>query len=467
VTDREGSIASGRRHRGVPAWWWAAAGLAAALPTLASAAWSPTFMADDWAFAAGARSDGFVSLLQGVDIRSRPLQALFHAVTFTVLGPHPVVHLLLLALLNGLAAAAVLKVSLECFTRRVAVLVTASWVVLANHGATRLWIATGPMSLSVLFLLAASWFAVRPRPNVAAVVAFGVLSMLTYEGGAALAGGLVLVAAWRRSDRTRDRLRDIAAGGVVLVAVAVWVLVTSPKQLKGSAPFEPGRVVASGLGSALLPASLRGVSVLILVAVLISLATAAMPTFRRRESVGPLVAGLVALVLGALPVLFARYPLATSGMLGRVNVYLAFGGALLVAGTLDQLWRLPSATAAGAVSVVLLAVLAVGNVGDVRDAHQAQHDGRVALAALARWASANGGASSGGVVIAPMPPAGGWSAFGYGTVGSALRLRYGVTVPNLDDSISQEEFDTSPGLHLELEGDGYRVVCPASAPSCG
>jgi len=459
----DGTAATPSGHR-IPGWWWAVAAVAGAVPTLVSVLWGPSLLVDDWNFASGGRTGGFVGLMSGIDHRSRPLQALYHATTFTVFGAHPVPHLLALAALNGLVAALVLLVSSTVVSRRLAVLVTASWVVLANHGATRLWIATGPVSVSLALLLVAAWFAFRPRPRLVAVVALTALSTLSYEGGIVVSGVLVLVAAWRGSDRTRTRVRDALAGGLTLVAVAGWVLLTTPKQLQGSAPFEPGRVLSSGVGLALLPQQLRPWSVVVLLGVLATLATAVVPAFRREGSVVAAI-GAGVLACGAAPFVFARFPLSTDGMLDRVNVYLALGTALLVAGMLDQLWRLPR-PAALALTTTVLVVLAAANVQDVRDAHRAAVDGRVALHALDRWIDENGAlARSGPVVIAPMPNRGGWAAFGYDSVGAAHLLDRGEDL-DLHDTLLADEFARAPGIHLVLVDGSYHVLDCARSPDC-
>ena len=459
----QASVRSERRPP-VPGWWWPLAAAAGALPTLVAVIWGPSLLVDDWGFAATARSSGFGQLMSGVDNRSRPLQALYHAVTFTVLGAHPVLHLLLLAALSGLVAALVLLVATTVLDRRLAALVTISWVVLANHGATRLWIATGPISVSLVFLLLAAWFALRTRPNLVAVVAMAALSTLSYEGGVAISGVLVLVAAWRRTDRNATRARDAAVAGLGLLLVAGWVLATSPKSLKGSAPFEPGRMLSSGTGSALVPEQLRPLSVLLLIAVLLTLVSAVLPAFRRDGSVLAAV-GFGVLVLGAAPFVFARFPLSTDGMLDRVNVYLALGTALMLAGLLDQFWRLPR-PAAVALATTLLVVLAAANGADVHDAHQAGVDGHQAIVALDRWIVENPElARSGPVVIAPLPNQGGWSAFGYDSIGSAMYLRTGEQL-DLHDSLEADEFARAHGIHLMLVDGRFEVVDCTASPAC-
>lgn len=438
-----------------PRWPAALAGLAAAAPTLISAAWSPSLLVDDWGFAEVARSQGLVGFLHGSDVPSRPLQAGYHGLTFVLLGDHVVAHLLLLALLNGLAGGLVWLVARRWLTTWSACVATAAWVVIPTHGATRLWIATGPIVVALVLVLLAALLAStrRPHPWLALLAVIG--SGLSYEGGLAI-GVLVVVIAIVRSGRTHLG-RRLAIAGTALLVTAAWVWGTSPKRADGVGPdIKLDRLLPAGFGSALVPDAWRSGTTAMVPLLLLSATVllTILPAFRRPEAARLLVAGGVVTVLGAAPFVLAGFPVSTDGMLDRANTFTALGTALLVTAVVDQARRLPAPVAASIAAAALI-VLGAANLDDLRGAHDAADDGRALLAELEQTSLPTDGRP---IVIGPTPNRSGWAPFGYDSIAAAWTLRTGQVLP-LRDSLDDESFARATG-HRYRWVDGHLAAEP-------
>jgi len=436
TSDSNGAIAD------LPAMGMLVAALAA-LPTLVHAAYEPSFLVDDWAFASTARYEGLRAFLTGSDVGSRPLQALYHGITFVVLGDRPAAHLVLLALVNGVAGYLLLRACRQRLSSRLALLIAFVWVALPNRGASRLWISTGPTITALALLLGAAYFALRRPPRLVPVVILVALSALSYEGGIVIGVALIGFAVW--NGPPARRVTQGALAFAVIAAVAAGVYLNSPKLGVGSGGEGASQdALPALLGSGLVLDGLRDYSVLVIVVVLLATITAALPEFRRPDSARLLLVGGILIVLGILPFLAVRFPLTTDGMLDRANTFATVGVAVLLAGALEQLWRLRRTAPTLLASLVVLA-LGAANVDDIRDARLAGRDGETVLAAFERLDPA----PDQPLVLAPMPNRGGYAAFGYGTISSAVRLRTGRTL-DIKDTLTTAEFQSLPGTKYEL-----------------
>jgi hypothetical protein len=407
--------------------------MASALPTLVYAAWSPTLMVDDWGFAAAARYIGFGEYGGNP---GRPLASLWYYASFSVLGASPVRHAIVLAVLNAVAGVGVWMAARRLLDHRIAVLATAAWAVLANRGATRLWAATAPSVIALIALLAALLLARRERPSVgrhAAVIAIGAACVLTYEGSAGLAAGVVTLSAWRW--RGRARLLALGAGGLTLAATAAWAFSRSPKTGHVAAFENGGRWISAQLGTGVLPDTLAVAGIPLLALAAWCAATWALPSFGANAEERVLVVGAGIALLGALPFLAAGFPVTTDGIFDRANIYADVGTAVLVAGALGLLWRALPARAAVIAAVVVLAVLAGENARDVRAFHQAGVDGRRLLRTVDEMPVAV--RTRGPVVLPDLPNRDGVSMFveDY-DISAALALRYDTGVPYPDASMA-------------------------------
>ena len=407
----------------------AAAAVACALPTLVYAVWSPALMVDDWHFAAGAEFHNWAAFRSNP---GRPVAGAWYLLNFSALGTHPVAHLLVLAVLNGIAGALVWTIARRLLPQRAALLTTAAWAVLANRGSTRLWPSTAPSVLVVAALLAAFLVARNGRPSPArhgAVVLIAAASVLAYEGAAGLAVATVIISAWRWQGR--DRLVALAAGGVVMAGVAAWALSQSPKT-GGTNVFGHGtQWISAQLGAGILPGALVPVGVLVAGFVVWAAATSVLPSFHPGPEERVALVGTAIALLGAAPFLVTGFPVGTDGLFDRANLFADLGTAVVLAAALGMLWRIPMRRAGAVVAVALLVVLAAQNATDVRAFHDAAVDGRKLLARVDRLPVAT--RTRGPLVLADLPNRGGVSMFveDY-DVAAGLALRYDTGVPYPD-----------------------------------
>ena len=102
----------------------------AAVPTVVWGLRSPALMVDDWTFAATARFHGLGGF--GSAVRARPLGGAYYALAFNLFGSHPLPHLLVLVVLNAVAAVLVWAVARRLMPRTPAVLTALVWVILAK-----------------------------------------------------------------------------------------------------------------------------------------------------------------------------------------------------------------------------------------------------------------------------------------------------------------------------------------------
>lgn len=424
-----GTAGLGRR------WAWPALVAAvAALPTLTWAFGGGDLLVDDWYFSAMARFEGPGAL----PFRSRPLESGYDAVTFGLLGAHPLPHLLVLAGLNGAAAVLVWQVARRLLPAGPAVLTALAWAVLPNRGSMRLWISNGPHMLSLCLLLGAALLVARRyrredrAGSVPAVAALVALAALAYEGSIALGLALAVAAAWRAGGTLRRRVAGAAACTMVMGLVAAFIFSGSPKRAgEGYGAFEhAGALVPAHFGVGVLPPGLLPAGVVVLAAVVWSLASLVAPSMAARAEERTIAAGVAILILGALPFAAVGFPFATEGIFDRGNLFADLGTAMILGGVLSLAGRLRRPALAGGVAAAALVVLAAGNVADVRDWRIAAADGRRLLDASLRTP-----VSQPAVVVPPATAAPGIEMF--------------VEPLNLSNAIAVRE-DRYPGPRIEV-----------------
>jgi hypothetical protein len=419
-------------------WLLGLAAAAAAAPSLVRAAWSPLPIADDWSFVLQARHGGLRSFVHGADFRARPFQALLHWLTFTLFGQHLWLHLVLMAALNAAIALLIARIARRWLPGRMNLAVAATWAVLPNHSAARLWPATVPALVALLLVLVAAELVIRRPSSLVLPTIVVVASALTYEGGVALGAAALLCGGVRR--RT---VAPLAA----LAAVALWIWHASPKQGVPKGPFQPGRVLASQLGSALLPHAYAGAAILVVLAVLVALALTLAPGFRNPQDARLLFAGLVLIGLGVAPFVAARFPLSTDGLLDRGNTFASLGTAVVLVATGRALLPAVRFVRPTALAVACV-VFAVATRADIRSAHRADNDARRVLIALHHIPAHVR------LAVAPLPNHDGYSSFGYGTIAAASRLELRHAVP-IQDSLTEREWRAAPGVHVRLKGTRF------------
>lgn len=393
--------------------------LAAALPTLMWALSGSALLHDDWSIAAGVEYSGFWETLvdRSTEAPARPLSALYYATTYAAFGTAVVPHLLVLAALNGMAAALLFRAGACLVGAPLALWITLAWVALPNRGSTRLWIATGPAVLAICLLLVGVILLLDDLPISAGVAIAG--GVLAYEAVAALGLGAVAVWAWQRRPGT---LRRALLSGSLVVAATAVIFVLSPKRAPDAhAPFSNADLlVPAQFGRAVFGpmAAIGGIVVLLAAAVAVA---KLLPSFRGQldQRDRTVLAGTVILVLGAGPFLVAGFPFATDGLVDRGNATAALGTAVIL-GALS--WWVASVLRAPGIVIALVAIGYIGalNRVDLRDYRAAVRDGELLQARVAADVPPFERAL---LVGPPLPNRGGVAQFiDYGDLQSALRL---------------------------------------------
>ena len=398
-----------RRGAGAEMGLTVALAAAGALPTVFWALRDAALMVDDWSFAATARLHGVGGFEAAV--RARPLGGAYYALAFNLFHDHPLPHLLVLAVLNAVAAVLVWAVARRLMPRVPAVLTALVWVALANRGTSRLWITAAPNMLALCLLLGAALLVLRRPPGpLWPVCALVVLSALTYEGTIALGALTVAVGAWWTVGAVPARLRSVALWLVPVGLAGAWVLTFSAKH-DGSpyAPFENvSRLFAAHLGTAVLPDLLLPLGAVLLGVVTWAAGCALLPSLTLRAEERVVLGGLGVLLLGAAPFAFAGFPFATDGIFDRGNLYAGLGTAMILGGALALCWRIRQPFLASAVVTPVVLLLGLHNAVDVRDWSDAASQGRALLAAAAQLGPERLAEPS---VVAPLPSPGGVAMF--------------------------------------------------------
>jgi len=398
-----------RRRAGAEVGLKAALAAAGALPTVIWTLRDPALMVDDWAFAATARLHGLGGFESAV--RARPLGGAYYALAFNVLHDHPLPHLLVLAVLNAVAAVLVWAVARRMMPRVPAVLTALVWVSLANRGTSRLWITAAPNMLALCLLLAGTLLMLRrPSGPLWPVCVLVVLATLTYEGTIAVGALTVAVGAWQTEGPMSARLRHVALWLLPVGLAGAWVLTFSAKH-DGSpyAPFENvSRLFAAHLGTAVLPDLLLPLGAVLLGVVAWAAGCALLPSMPLRAEERVVLGGLGVILLGAAPFAFAGFPFATDGIFDRGNLYADLGTAMVLAGALALCWRARQPLVAAAVVAPTVLLLALHNAVDVRDWSNAASQGRALLAAAGELGPERLADPS---VVAPLPSPGGVAMF--------------------------------------------------------
>jgi hypothetical protein len=384
----------------------AAAGV---LPTVFWALRDAALMVDDWSFAVTARLHGVGGFESAV--RARPLGGAYYALAFNLFHDHPLPHLLVLAVLNAVAAVLVWAVARRLMPQVPAVLTTLVWVALANRGTSRLWITAAPNMLALCLLLGGALLMLR-RSSVPLwpVCTLVVLSALTYEGPIALGALTVAAGAWRTGGAVPTRLRNVALWLVPVGLAGIWVLTFSAKH-DGSpyAPFENvSRLFAAHLGTAVLPDVLLPLGAVLLGVVAWAAGCALLPSLPLGAEERVVLGGLGVLLLGTAPFAVAGFPFATDGIFDRGNLYAGLGTAMVLGGALALCWRIRQPLVASAVVAPVVLLLALHNAVDLGDWSDAASQGRALLAAAAELGLERLAEPS---VVAPLPSPGGVAMF--------------------------------------------------------
>lgn len=364
-------------------------------------------MLDDWFALANARFDGWWMAAGAEQWRARPGAGAVYAVTFGLVGRHPLVALGLQVGLVAVTAVLLRRLLARLVAPATAWAVAALWLVIPNHGSLLMWTSAANITVALALLLAGLLLVAGERPAPAALLL--AVSVLCYEATApaALAGALAIPWLQGRSAR-----RPLAWTLATLVPAGAWMVAFFHPAKRGvretaDLALVPGAHLGEGVFPAGPPAMVLGTIAMVV------LTLAALDRFWVLERCGfrnvpaPKTglgagttrglagAGLVVIVLGTLP--FVRYFYAPLGAGDRVNVVAGVGTALLWVGlgswVLARLPR-PAVLALGAVVVAAMGVASVQRSWSWADAVD---DGERILAGIDRPVA-------GSVVEVPAPP---------------------------------------------------------------
>jgi len=395
------------------------------------------FVLDDWFALGNAHFDGALGAAGRESFLNRPGQGLVYALTFGLIGEHPLVHYLLQVALSAVAAVLLYKLLVRFLDQGAALAVAALWVIVPNHGSLTRWASASMIIVGLVLLLVACLLLTGDRPDWRADLAAAVLmtaSVLCYEATAPAAAAAALLLPRLAQGRWRWSATLLGWAGVG-VAIA-WVLLHfHPSKASVHVTADLSQLFPAHFGWGVAPRPVLSVVVgLIGLAGLVVVVVRAR-TQRRVDWV--FVAGIALIVLGTAP--FLRYYYAPLGAGDRVNVVAGIGTALCwyALARLCWNWRRTVATAAGA--VVVLSMVAAGVEGD-RAWHRAAREGERILAALPTETPA------GTIVVGPRPvQIRNVAAFlDLSNIEPAVKLRLNDRAARARMSWSEEDFDSVP-----------------------
>jgi hypothetical protein len=301
------------------------ASIVAVLPYLRG---GPGFFMDDWRNLARLETVGWLRAAEASRFASRPGAWAVETVLYPVLRDHAFAWTLALAVLNAVAAMAVL-VALRRFTsERVALTVALVWVVLPNHTSLRVFPNVAPMVVGLILLAVAVVLIDSRRPVLGglAVAAGGMcLEVMLLPGLVAL---VVLHLVRGRGDR-----RGVLIGIGVILLTGALMLIHPTYSPGGARRGTPVHVLPAHFGSGLTPAApvawvLSGVAAAGIAVALVQFARG-----RRSAGSGPwlVVAGLAVLALGVAAFVL-KWPVGPRGQADRNFVVSSFGSAMVWVG---------------------------------------------------------------------------------------------------------------------------------------
>jgi len=419
--ENSGGLDSGsvRGRMGVPTAILAAL---AALPSIAWALSRPDLLTDDYMLVALFEREGHWEAVRRLSFEhpARPLLGPYHLLTHGLIADRPVVHAVVLAVLNAAVSVAMWRFGRRWFTPSVAFAAAAFYAVVPNRASTRFWFPTGNHLLAVLLVLVGFHLLVdrRRRVSGSVVLAAGVL---LFEGviGLVVAGFVLWTGA---APRQRWRSAFLALGPSA--AAAAWMYWMSPKRRSGTDPdiIASLSTMGHGLFGSGLWGERLGVAGVALVAALTVVAIAGLlPSFATlRTSTGPLRAALVVTVLSAGAFVAAGTSFAVRGIFDRTNAVPLVGVALVFATALCWPHGRGRVLSLGVGVVAIVHLLAL-NLGDLDDYTEAADEGRTILARVAQDVPPDADA-----IVWPTSDGPGVAAFIYASdLEAALTLRVG------------------------------------------
>lgn len=263
------------------------------------------FVLDDWLALGNAHFDGALGAAGRDAWLNRPGQGAVWALTFGLVGEHPLIHYCLQVALSALTAALLYRLLLRFLAQGPSLGIAALWLVVPNHGSLIRWSSANVILVSLALLLGAALLLTRASPDILADSAAAVLlaaSVLCYEATAPAALVAALVLPRLVSGQWRWRASILALAGVG--AAAAWVLLhLNPSKRGVDVTADLSLLFPAHFGWGVVPAgpvaSVVGAFALIGLTIVVSRALAIRRVDREVEWLVP--AGLALIVLGTLP----------------------------------------------------------------------------------------------------------------------------------------------------------------------
>jgi hypothetical protein len=395
------------------------------------------FVLDDWFALGNAHFDGALGAAGRESFLNRPGQGVVYALTFGLIGEHPLVHYALQVALSAVAAVLLYRLLLRFLGQGPALAIAALWVVVPNHGSLTRWASASMIIVGLVLLLVAGLLLTRADPRWWTDLAAAVLmaaSVLCYEATAPAAA--VAALALPRLASGRWRWRATLMGGAGVGAAMAWVLLHfHPSKESVDVTADLSQLFPAHFGWGVAPRPL--LSVVVGLVGLAGLVTVLVRVRTNRTVDWVFVTGILLIGLGTAP--FLKYYYAPLGAGDRVNVVAGVGTALCwyAIGRLAWQWRRPLAAVAGA--VVLVSMAAAGLESD-RTWHRAAREGERILAALPAETPA------GTIVVGPRPvQVRNVAAFlDRSNIEPAVQLRLDDRAAGARLSWSEQDFDSIP-----------------------
>ena len=345
----------------------------------------PGFILDDWYLLRNGQLHGWWRTLDGELLAARPGSGLVYALTFGLIGDHPLIHALIEALLIAAIAVLLDRLLSHFVSPRTAAAVALLWVALPNKTSLEVWASAQAISVALLATVFGCLLVAQGRRDLMAVAPF-VFAGLTYEATIPIAAVATVAIPWIL-DGAVDR-RFVRRTWGMLALAGSWVVLNFPSVKKDTIQLGDVRQVlpahfstsVSGQNpvSVALGTVAVGVSVLAAYRLVCGRRGQGKPTLGWEEHL--IAAGWVVLAVGVAP--FAFYFYSPIGAGDRVTVVSAVGGAMVWVGVFGFIARYRRGVA-GVLLVGLLVPAFLVRLGRQELYATAGDDARAVLAEIA------------------------------------------------------------------------------------
>jgi hypothetical protein len=454
-------VAGVRRHP-----HWSLAGLVGVL-ALPYAVLGVGWVLDDWFALRNVHFDGAVAAAGREQWLARPGQGAVYALTFGLIGAHPLAMYAVQVSLAAITAVLLFRLLRPFLGDGRALAGAGLWAVLPNHGSLVNWASAVGISVALVLLLGGCLLLISPTPRLATEAAAAALitaSTLCYEAVAPAA--VVAAILLPRLAERGWRWRQAALCGTGLAAAGAWMaLHWHPAKRVVQVTADLAQLLPAHFGWGVAPGPVAAaVSLIGLAGLAVVLAHAMGVRGQRITAHDRLVlAGIVVILLGTAP--FVRYYYAPLGAGDRANVVAGVGTALAWLGMAGMAWELRRPLARALTTVVVGAMVA-GGVDAALAWHGVAQSGRRVLAALPPSAQATT------IVVGPEPLlVRNVAAFlDRSNIEAAVQLHLDDTTVRARIAFTAEDLHSSPvESRIDLRCvrgtvDAARYACPASRP---